>query len=363
VLADTPVVTCVDVARTSFARASSRILRSALHALGLPHTLVIAQAPAEVAPALPPGALEVALAATSVDALLSTLRPLPTTTEAEARALLAQVQAGQAAQERWEALGQPSSEIGAALAQTIAAGHTAWEWLILSHLRLVVRAARRQPSARVSLEERVQAGLLGLMQAVARSDGRLTRSFVLFAYRAARASVQATLWADQPLRRTTSGKQVARAQRDLQAALGRAPSAEEIAGHTRMHLSTVVAVFGVQGGVVSLDTPLRADESATLAELVADTQTLTPEDLLLAREAAQERRRALGGALAGLEPEARRVLALRFGLEGEPRGVTEVARAMGWSVPRVQQVEAGALIALRERMEGWAGEAPRPAAR
>jgi DNA-directed RNA polymerase sigma subunit (sigma70/sigma32) len=86
-----------------------------------------------------------------------------------------------------------------------------------------------------------------------------------------------------------------------------------------------------------------------------DDRALTPEALLLAREAGQERRKALGGALAALEPEARRVLALRFGLEGEAHTVTEAARALGWSVLRVRQVEAGALTALRERMGAGVG--------
>jgi DNA-directed RNA polymerase sigma subunit (sigma70/sigma32) len=137
------------------------------------------------------------------------------------------------------------------------------------------------------------------------------------------------------------------AQRELTASLGREPTVAEIASHARMRVSTVMAALDAEASMASLDAPLWADEPVTLADLVADTQALTPEALLLAREAVQERRKALGGALATLEPEARRVLALRFGLEGEARGVTEVARAMGWSVPQVQKVEAGALAALR----------------
>jgi hypothetical protein len=69
----------------------------------------------------------------------------------------------------------------------------------------------------------------------------------------------------------------------------------------------------------------------TLGDTLADAQALTPEDELLARKAVQERRKALGRALAAL--------ALRFSLEGEARSEREVARG---TVPQVQWVEAGA---------------------
>lgn len=43
-------------------------------------------------------------------------------------------------------------------------------------------------------------------------------------------------------------------------------------------------------------------------------QRTYPKAVLLAREVVQELRKALSGALAALEPDTRRVLALRFGL-------------------------------------------------
>jgi DNA-binding MarR family transcriptional regulator len=166
VLADKTILTGVDVVRTTFARALHRTLASALHALELPHVLVIQQAPAESGPALASGALDAALAAGSVSTLLDAVQALPRLSEAEARALLALVQTGQAAQERQTIRKRCSVE----LTEAIARGSAAWERLLLSHVRLVAAIARRLSSERVSLEERVQAGLLGLLEAVAQSD-------------------------------------------------------------------------------------------------------------------------------------------------------------------------------------------------
>jgi hypothetical protein len=214
------VLTCLDVARVAAAYELHDTLTAALHALELPDVLVIQLAPPDPLPAFPPEIL-----AAARDGSLGTLLrgPLPKLSDAEARTLLAQVQAGQAAQERQQALTHPSADLATALAQAVTTGRAAWELLILAHLRVVVSAARRHPSVRVTLEERVQAGLLGMLQAVARSDGRLTEPFALLAYRMARNAVQAALQASQPFKRTSSGSQVTQAQRHLRATLGRRP--------------------------------------------------------------------------------------------------------------------------------------------
>jgi DNA-directed RNA polymerase sigma subunit (sigma70/sigma32) len=166
------------------------------------------------------------------------------------------VQAGQAARERRDALLHLSPDLAAALDQAVAVGHTAWERLIVTHLRLVVRIAKRSPSERVSLEERVHAGALGLMQMAAQSDGRLTRPFELLAYGAARNAIRAVLHAAHPIRRPSTSSQVFQAQTQLQAALGRAPTAEEIAATTGMRVATVLTVMAAWAEVASLEAPL-----------------------------------------------------------------------------------------------------------
>jgi RNA polymerase sigma factor (sigma-70 family) len=339
------VLTCVDVARAETARALHEPLVAALRALELPDALVIAQAPDQ---AQVPN--DSALLDNAMGVPLHALRLPPTVSDEEARALLAQVQAGQAVRERRDALIHPSPDLAAALDQAVAVGHAAWERLILTHLRLVVRIAQRYPSERVPLEERVQAGALSLVRAVAQSDGRLNRPFVLLAYGAARNAIRAVLHTAHPIRPPNTSSRVFQAQTQLQAALGRAPTAEEIASTAGMRVATVLAVLAAWAEVASLEAPLREGEEGTLGEVLPDDPAQNPEVVVIAAEEQQSERQALRAALARLDPHERRVITLRYRLKGEARSVGEVAAMLGWTVPRVQRVEARALTTLRARL-------------
>jgi RNA polymerase sigma factor (sigma-70 family) len=339
-------LTCVDAPRAETAHALHEPLVAALRTLELPDALVIVQAPDQVQMPNDSTLLDDALGDP-----IHALRLPPTVSDEEARALLAQVQAGQAARERREALVHPSADLAAALDQAVAVGHAAWEHLILTHLRLVVRIAQRYPSERVSLEERVQAGALGLMQATAQSDGRLNRPFELLAYGAARNAIRAVLRAGDPIRRPSTSSRVFQAQTQLRAALGRAPTAEEIAVTAGMQVATVLAVLASWAEVASLEAPLREGEEGTLGEVLPDDPTQNPEAVVIAAEEQQSERQTLRAALAKLDPHERRVIILRYGLKGEARSVGEVAAMLGWTVPRVQRVEARALTALRVRLD------------
>jgi RNA polymerase primary sigma factor len=348
---DTTVLTCVDAARAETARTLHDTLTATLRALKLPDTLVIQQTPADNAPPPIPGAASVSMLLDDpVSALRSALRSLPTITEAEARALLAQVQARQAAQKRQQALAHPGADLAAALAQAVAAGQRAWERLILSHLRQVVGVAVRYPSERLPLEERIQAGMLELMHTIARSDGKLVIPFVFFTYRAARRGIWAAIRAEHPIRRPSNSTQVFQAQTRLRERLGRAPTAEEIAQEAGMRVSTVLAVLAAWMEAASLDAPLQPDAERTLGDVLPDDLGRTPEALVLAREEQQTEREALRAALDRLAPHERRVIALRYGLKGPEQSVTEVAFALGWTVRRVRRIEEGALAALRAKM-------------
>ncbi|HEU4324654.1 MAG TPA: sigma-70 family RNA polymerase sigma factor [Roseiflexaceae bacterium] len=343
--ADATLLRCVDAARLDVAEGLRPALVAALRALELPDTLLVEHNPAAPAPVELDAVAVAAVLDDPVRAMRTAVRPVPKLTEVEARALLAQAQAGQAAAERRAELFAPSPELAAALEQAVARGRAAWEQLVLAQLRLVVLAAWRVPAARLPLVERVQIGALAVMQALARPDVRPDRSIALLAYRAAYYGILAAVRDDRPIRLPTTSSQVTQAQADLRVALGREPTADEIATATGMRPATVAAVLAADVTVASLDAPIRNDDTRTLGEALAGTGP-TPEARVLAVETGQ----ALRAALTALSPRERQVIALRFGLKGEALGVGEVAKRLRWPAARVRAVEAGALERMRERM-------------
>jgi DNA-directed RNA polymerase sigma subunit (sigma70/sigma32) len=85
----------------------------------------------------------------------------------------------------------------------------------------------------------------------------------------------------------------------------------------------------------------------TLGDVLVDATAATPLDEVLARLLSAQIR----AVLASLDPRERRVVELRFGLDGgEPRTLEAAGRELGsLSSERVRQIEVVAMTKLRDR--------------
>src|SRR5205085_3430484 len=94
---------------------------------------------------------------------------------------------------------------------------------------------------------------------------------------------------------------------------------------------------------VSLETPV-GDGESMYADLIEDVNSDRPDETT----AEKLRRKELAEALLRLNPRMQRVLALRFGLDGEsPQTLEEVGAGLGITRERVRQLESRALRELR----------------
>jgi len=94
---------------------------------------------------------------------------------------------------------------------------------------------------------------------------------------------------------------------------------------------------------VSLDSPVDADGSSTLQDIVKDADPL-PGGLAAALRARDD----LAGLLADLPDQERTVVSLRFGLAGDgPLTLEAIGKRLGVTRERVRQVEDAALQRLR----------------
>ena len=99
---------------------------------------------------------------------------------------------------------------------------------------------------------------------------------------------------------------------------------------------------------VSLETPV-GDGESVYSDLIEDTKSDRPDTAT----AKMLRSRELAGALRRLSPRMRRVLALRFGLDGEsPQTLEQVGLGLGITRERVRQLESRALRELRQAAPG-----------
>ena len=100
---------------------------------------------------------------------------------------------------------------------------------------------------------------------------------------------------------------------------------------------------------VSLERPVGEGEDSELGDLLEDESTRRPDEAVEIMLRAE----ALAQALSMLSERERRVLELRFGLNGErPRTLDEVGRTFDVTRERIRQIESGCLRKLAALADG-----------
>jgi RNA polymerase primary sigma factor len=225
--------------------------------------------------------------------------------------------------------------------------------LIECNLRLVMSITRNYTKAGVPLLDLIQEGNLGLIRAVEKFDYKLGFKLSTYATWWIRQSVTRAL-ADQgrtirlPVHVAEQTRKVLRARRILAQKLNRDPLIPEIAKESGFTPERVQELLELIEDPVSLETPV-GDGESVYGDLIEDTKSDQPD----AATAKLLRSRELAGALRRLTPRMRRVLALRFGLDGEsPQTLEQVGLGLGITRERVRQLESRALRELRQTAPG-----------
>jgi len=235
------------------------------------------------------------------------------------------------------------------LARDIQAGsRDALDQLVKSNLSFVAKIASEYRGLGIPFEDLLNEGNLGLIEAAQRFDPTMNNKFISYAIWWIRKAILKALCEKahvvrMPYSQIKKFKEIRKAEAELQRALGRAPTRDEISSHLSKCVSKIdrVLQYGVQE--TSLDIGVGENQDTPLAEVIADQRCCSPEERLLDAEEHIDLEEIYGQ----LSEQQRTVIAYRFGVGGQPPlTLQETGERIGVSRERVRQIENQA----KERM-------------
>jgi RNA polymerase primary sigma factor len=259
------------------------------------------------------------------------------------------IEAGTDAAEKLKDGTRRSAEELDQLADVIDRGNLARRRLVESNLRLVVSVARRYMNRGIPLGDLIQEGNIGLMRAVEKFDYRRGFKFSTYATWWIRQAVSRAL-ADHsrtirvPVHMVETINKYVRLSASLQQDLGREPTVDEIAKAMEVPAERVREIVRILPQPISLESSVGDEQDAVLADFVVD-ENLPDMDEVAARIVLKGQ---VEGVLETLTPRERRVVELRFGLEGDKLyTLSEIGAELGVTRERIRQIETKALRKLR----------------
>lgn len=214
----------------------------------------------------------------------------------------------------------------------------AFETLVTSHLPFIIRIASRYRHLGLPLEDLFNEGIIGLMTAAGRFDGRRgTRFFSYAAFWIRKSILKAVIEKSTVVRFPDYQRTRMARLRDERAATSPSARRRVEKGHSHALPNLLI---------VSLD-EATGESGRTLLDTLDNPRSDNPE----AETLRHERLAMLKLAFERLNPKERIVIGGRFGLTGDrPLTLEQIAGTLGISRERVRQIERRACVKMRQTL-------------
>jgi RNA polymerase primary sigma factor len=222
--------------------------------------------------------------------------------------------------------------------------------LVTSHLGFVVKIANEYRNLGLPLEDLVNEGNVGLVEAAQRFSPERGASFISYAVWWIRKSILSAITRNAnvvhvPEYQAKKARHVWNTGRFLTRSLGREAGREEISRALDVPVAQVDQLLLVRPHKVSLEDKVGQDRDTTLLDQLPDHRSVNPEEEIIRRGDRMRLRQALR-RLSGRELS---IIIHRYGLDGgRARTLREIAQSLGMSRERVRQVETVARRRLRK---------------
>ncbi len=263
--------------------------------------------------------------------------------------------------ERPDALGQYMNEISklkplareeeAALSKKIQEGDVkALHELVRRNLKYVVTVANKYRRCGLSLQDLIEEGNIGMIQAAKRFDGERNIKFITYAVWWIRQAIMHSL-AEQsgtvklPIKQAGKLYKIERKYKSLTQELEREPTTSEVAEDLGYKVDDIENIMRAYRTHLSLDTPLRDDDVTQYLDLLENPDYIPYDDQIMKASLHDK----VDDMLKHLSKREEQIIRMRFGFNGDSRTLEDIGKEIGLSRERVRQIEKRAKARLKVR--------------
>jgi len=231
--------------------------------------------------------------------------------------------------------------------------------MVRRNLKYVVTVANKYRGFGMSLQDLIEEGNIGLIQAAKRFDVSRNVKFITYAVWWIKQAILHSL-AEQsgtvklPVKQAGKISRFNKKSQEMCQDMECEPTQSEVAkslGYDDEEISSIMRAYRTH---LSLDTPLKNDDQTPYLDLL-ENQDLIPYDDQIMKKSLNEK---VDQMLEDLSEREATILKMRFGFFGEVKTLEDIGREIGLSRERVRQIEKRAKDRLKSKLESeaWVNE-------
>ncbi len=245
---------------------------------------------------------------------------------------------------------EEEGEIGARIQETNC--RESLHELVRRNLKYVVTVANKYKGCGLSLQDLIEEGNIGIIQAAKRFDPNKKVKFITYAVWWIRQAIMHALASQSgtvklPVKQAGKMYKIERRIKSLSQTLAREPTRAEVAndmGYKEEEIETITRAYRTH---LSLDTPLRNNDETHYLDLL-ESPNYIPYDDQIMRENLKE---SVDDMLKHLSEREESILRMRFGFHSDPKTLEQIGKEINLSRERVRQIENRAKAKLKKKSE------------